>query len=609
MTPVYTEGRLAQIDALRGMAAMSVLLFHYTTRYEQIFVHATPLPFGVPAGFLGVNLFFAISGFVIFMTLHRARSPMDFVVSRFSRLFPTYWMAVLVTWTLLLLAKLPGFQVSLGEAMANLLMVHAFFWVKNVDGVYWSLQVELVFYVWALILWLSGGFRRPMLVCIVWAGLAVAANSAELLFDIRTPYTVRYFLLLDFIPWFIVGIVAYESIREGRLGAGHIIALALAIAAISTSRDATMIAAALGTLALIFAASRQRLPFLQNRAFLFLGAISYPLYLVHEILGWLVIMELESAGVPALIAVVAATTVSIAAAALLHRSVEMPAMAAIRRWHRQRASPKAEFTRSAWTAAACATLVGFSLASMLLGKRQAGAPRVEARLQQWWLSVADCAATHETPVIVVLTSPGPSRNNSFPKVASHIPERVPPPECGTHASPAPASNKSPHASGYATLVLQPLSEGGTRLEDWVRPGPLRRDLESIAKDLAAGRHRVAAVVWQPGEADAVQGTHASRYREKLAGLREILRGRGINAPLLVAKSTHCNGHESPTLRRAVDLAVASEHGLAQGPDLDRLSGEYRRDGCGLNESGLLEAARLSRVSLDQWKSRNGAQGR
>ncbi|MEO6102106.1 MAG: acyltransferase family protein [Pseudoxanthomonas sp.] len=58
--------------------------------------HVTPLGFGFPAGNYGVNLFFHISGFVIFMTLERSRNAMDFMVSRCSRLYPAYWTGLAV---------------------------------------------------------------------------------------------------------------------------------------------------------------------------------------------------------------------------------------------------------------------------------------------------------------------------------------------------------------------------------------------------------------------------------------------------------------------------------------------------------------------------------
>ena len=86
-----------ELDALRGIAAFSVVLFHYTARYDSIYGHSNRLLFKFNYGHLGVNLFFIISGFVIFMTLDRTKSVIDFVVARFSRLYPAYWTALALT--------------------------------------------------------------------------------------------------------------------------------------------------------------------------------------------------------------------------------------------------------------------------------------------------------------------------------------------------------------------------------------------------------------------------------------------------------------------------------------------------------------------------------
>lgn len=92
--------RLAEVDALRGIAAMSVVLFHYTTRFTELFAPPYSPTISFQNGHYGVNLFFIISGFVIFMTLERTSKPMDFVISRFSRLFPAYWFAIFLTYSI-----------------------------------------------------------------------------------------------------------------------------------------------------------------------------------------------------------------------------------------------------------------------------------------------------------------------------------------------------------------------------------------------------------------------------------------------------------------------------------------------------------------------------
>ena len=138
--------RLSQVDALRGLAALAVVFFHFTTRFTELYLPDYRPSLSATYGYFGVNLFFIVSGFVIFMTLERTAKPMDFVVSRFSRLFPTYWAGILLTFCITHWLGLPGKLVEFWPAIANFLMIHSIFGVPHVDGVYWTLEVELLFY-------------------------------------------------------------------------------------------------------------------------------------------------------------------------------------------------------------------------------------------------------------------------------------------------------------------------------------------------------------------------------------------------------------------------------------------------------------------------------
>ena len=102
-----STARLQPLDAIRGIAAMMVVLIHYTVNYSKLFPQADHPSFVVSWGYLGVNFFFMVSGFVIFMTLCKTINSWDFVVSRFSRLYPVYWFAVLATAAVAILYGLP----------------------------------------------------------------------------------------------------------------------------------------------------------------------------------------------------------------------------------------------------------------------------------------------------------------------------------------------------------------------------------------------------------------------------------------------------------------------------------------------------------------------
>lgn len=113
-----SSSRLLELDALRGLAALAVVLYHYFYRYNELYGHHGN--FAVDwtyFGKLGVELFFMVSGFVIFMSLNRVNRPVDFLVSRFSRLYPTYWCALILTFTVVSIWGLPGREISTGHAI------------------------------------------------------------------------------------------------------------------------------------------------------------------------------------------------------------------------------------------------------------------------------------------------------------------------------------------------------------------------------------------------------------------------------------------------------------------------------------------------------------
>src|SRR5262245_32108575 len=125
-TDTPARDRIRGLDALRGVAAFGVTLFHLTSQYHQDYTFSIPPTISFPFGSHGVTLFFIISGFVIFMSLERVERPMDFVVARFSRLYPNYWTAVILSTVALSLLPLPdtasGLSSRVFKACANLTM-------------------------------------------------------------------------------------------------------------------------------------------------------------------------------------------------------------------------------------------------------------------------------------------------------------------------------------------------------------------------------------------------------------------------------------------------------------------------------------------------------
>ena len=139
--------RLGGLDALRGSRRSVSYSIIFTWYYGQGVSYYFAPSFSFPLGRYGVDLFFVISGFVIFMTLNRSANIRAFAVSRFARLYPVFWTAVGIA---VAARALDGkLRMSSGDILANLTMVPELFGAPFVDGVYWTLFYELIFYILA----------------------------------------------------------------------------------------------------------------------------------------------------------------------------------------------------------------------------------------------------------------------------------------------------------------------------------------------------------------------------------------------------------------------------------------------------------------------------
>jgi len=358
--------RLVEVDALRGLAAMAVVLFHFTRRFAELYPgHGEPL-LRFNTGHYGVNLFFIISGFVIFMTLERTQRPMDFVVSRFSRLFPSYWLAIALTFGVTHLLGLPGKLVDASTALANVIMVHGLFWVPHVDGVYWTLEVEMLFYCGMFLLY---RLQRLGSVHMALAGLLLLRVVYWVLehhFGINLPWMIYRLLILQYIPWFALGISVYlltrqksgemdcraalattppaSSLRGRRpwqsIPPAYVTAI-LALVALVICDGVGLAALALIFATAVFLAASGHFALLRLKPCVWLGTISYPLYLVHENIGWAVMLQLSAVGLNINLVIGVALVLVLILASAVTRWVEQPAMQWIRSRYKQRLAQRA----------------------------------------------------------------------------------------------------------------------------------------------------------------------------------------------------------------------------------------------------------------------------
>jgi peptidoglycan/LPS O-acetylase OafA/YrhL len=336
---VPNPGRLRfhEIDAFRGMAALWVMIFHYWGRYQVIFHDAPGWPWldQMDFGLLPVRWFFIISGFVITWSLEGCRTTGDFAVSRFSRLYPAYWTAMALVAVQALAVPLPGQAVTPGQVLAGLTMLQQIPGFADLDGVYWSLLVELLFYLLMGTLFRLGWMHRLHAVCLVWVGACIA-NSLLALAGHDVFWRVQKYALLQHAHFLVAGIMFFEIWQRRQVAKSWAI-LALCLASVALAHPAPAALVSAGFFGLFALAIGGRLQWLAAPPLLWLGGISYALYVTHQMLGYRLIMALEEAGLPQAAGAAIAAAAALVLATALHHTVELPAMAAIRTaWKRRR---------------------------------------------------------------------------------------------------------------------------------------------------------------------------------------------------------------------------------------------------------------------------------
>jgi peptidoglycan/LPS O-acetylase OafA/YrhL len=296
------QSRVPGLDLLRLVAVAAVVFYHYG--FWGPASHGVPqvaLPYlasYAQYGFLGVPIFFIISGFVIAYSAE-GRTPVGFAIARFSRIYPTFLFCMTLTFATILLLGGTNFEVRFAQWFANLFVAAPALGQSYVDTSYWSLVIEIVFYTWVAAFLALGFFpRRIDAIILVWLGITFAN---ELTID--APIFEKMFIADDS-GFFAVGLLIYEYYRGRRdLKLYSILALSVGTSVFQAihklerlgvhtggSFDVRIVTAiCLVSIAIIFIATRIRKLPLPAGLVLAAGGITYPLYLLHMQMGYTIL--------------------------------------------------------------------------------------------------------------------------------------------------------------------------------------------------------------------------------------------------------------------------------------------------------------------------------
>ena len=321
--------RLVELDVLRFLAAVAVVIFHYVPRLREEFVGLNSPWIALPArfGYLGVDLFFLLSGYVIVMSAS-GRSARSFLVHRAVRLYPSFWTALALTLIAVWIFAPSQEHPSVVNILANVTMLPSYLGELRIDDVYWTLAIEWKFYVLVALVIGTGLVVRIEIIAMVWIGLlgmqSLGVDSAIL----------RSLTIFPYGSYFASGAIIY-FIREGGISRLRIIAFACGwLVSLATAARAmpsfipdvgphdlvSVLAVVSGIFGIFLWIALPGRQLRRSTAWQVLGAMTFPLYLVHSRLGQLLILQwqpFESSVTSLLCALVTVAGISFAMAWLI----------------------------------------------------------------------------------------------------------------------------------------------------------------------------------------------------------------------------------------------------------------------------------------------------
>jgi peptidoglycan/LPS O-acetylase OafA/YrhL len=302
------QGEIKCLTGLRGIAACLVMLYHF---FQDVAGIGRPRTF-LLHGYLAVDLFFVLSGFVMALTYAETFAGdfsrgtyLGFLYKRLGRIYPLYIVVTLAMAALAYAGRIDQTPPSAGTVLSNLLLVQAWGFADSIGGPTWSISTEFAAYLLFPILVAATLSASRARLC----AAAVAALALLVLAATRTPVqlhqsvggiiyrngpldvfgTGTLYLLLRCLAGFILGLLAFRiatipavwRLAGKRFAAG----VTLAIVAVLMLVPGSDIAVVLMFVPLVVALATERSlasRLLQGGVVYWLGLVSYSIYLVHR---------------------------------------------------------------------------------------------------------------------------------------------------------------------------------------------------------------------------------------------------------------------------------------------------------------------------------------
>ena len=308
--------RVVELDLFRFFAAFGVVLYHYVAWYVLNHPQNSPILDSVESvtryGYMGVPLFFMISGFVILASALN-RTNLEFAISRVTRLYPVYWLCVSLTAVLIFYSKMGNDSLDMVMYLVNMTMLQSYVGVGDVDGVYWTLAKEIQFYLCIFILLSFRVIHQVRIWVSIWIVLIITFRFFQ------QPFFLGMFISPEYSPFFIAGVAMFMIRKEGQSVFYLAVLLVSAILAcdsiyqiapnMTKHRDEYVrwvsICINLAMFMVFYAVASHKIKLSIRPLYLIIGGLTYPLYLIHNVAGKIVMDSMVKSLGPEAVIVIA----------------------------------------------------------------------------------------------------------------------------------------------------------------------------------------------------------------------------------------------------------------------------------------------------------------
>lgn len=296
-------GRLRSIDGMRGLAALAVVLFHLHLKMKEELQAILPdfISVMMSYGYLGVPVFFVISGFVISLSVNDRKVTLryagNFALRRSIRLDITYWASIgfILLFVVLNNQFLGGDEPlpSTGDVLLHMFYLQGLFAVDPVISVvFWTLCLEVQLYLFFLLsVWLSQtlGKRLKSDVYNLFLSGVILLGIYSLSLDQQLTSLSLPGLFLPYWHYFLIGVLISNIVRGKRAAVPILLgwmAVEVGFLMLGDIKSYSVAGVVFGMFIFILVRWYNLDTFLSGRIFQYLGSISYTLYLVHPDIGW-----------------------------------------------------------------------------------------------------------------------------------------------------------------------------------------------------------------------------------------------------------------------------------------------------------------------------------